>query len=415
MPKIEGDIKKRWLMLALVNMVLLLVVYGAIMIGFGFFAVDADRRMVEDGASAYGEQLAARDVDELLAACEGKGVAAAAIENPNYIYAVYTARSNGGYEIKSNSAFIENAAPVIGGTLRTTQRESINGHEFITYTAPIAETLNFNYIKIFAPIDASIESERFIGIYSIPFAVAFLIIGVVVSLVWGYIEIKPVMEGYYKQKSFINDMSHEIRTPLAIIKGNLENITAIPDAKIGDVRESIDECLSEVDYMTDISSGLLNIVKGENKSAKKDITMSDAVNEFVEIYSDTVSISGKSFVASVDSCDMYVDREKVKQLLSILIDNAVKYTREGDRINVKLKNTKDGCVLYVSDTGIGVSKNELELIFDRFYRAENAKDIQGTGLGLAIAKSVVESMNGSIKAVPNIPNGLEIIAQFKRS
>ena len=110
-----------------------------------------------------------------------------------------------------------------------------------------------------------------------------------------------------------------------------------------------------------------------------------------------------------------LDRDKVKQLVSILLDNAVKYTRPGDRINVKLKNTaRGGCALVVADTGIGVPKGDEEKIFDRFYRASNVGEIQGTGLGLAIAKTIVESLGGTIAARANAPSGLEITVDFPR-
>ena len=124
--------------------------------------------------------------------------------------------------------------------------------------------------------------------------------------------------------------------------------------------------------------------------------------------------ANKALLANIESCYIPVDREKIKQLASVLIENAVKYTREGDRITVRLKNTKDGCVFTVSDTGIGVPKAEQESIFDRFYRAENAKEVPGTGLGLSIAKAIVEGMGGSIRASSNIPGGLEITCVFKR-
>ena len=127
------------------------------------------------------------------------------------------------------------------------------------------------------------------------------------------------------------------------------------------------------------------------------------------------TMNNKSLVANLEACDMPVEREKIKQLASVLSENAIKYTREGDRINVKLKNTKDGCVLTVSDTGIGVPKNEIDSIFNRFYRGENAKDIPGTGLGLSIAQAIAEGMGGSIKAFNNVPCGLEVVVQLKRS
>ena len=142
--------------------------------------------------------------------------------------------------------------------------------------------------------------------------------------------------------------------------------------------------------------------------------MSDVMSETVDMFADMATMANRALIANIEYCDIPVDREKIKQLASVLIENAVKYTREGDRITVRLKNTKDGCVFTVADTGIGVPKAELESIFDRFYRADNAKDIPGTGLGLSIAKAIVEGMGGTISAASNVPCGLEINCRFKR-
>ena len=253
-----------------------------------------------------------------------------------------------------------------------------------------------------------------ISLNSIPFAVAFIVAAVVFSFVWGYIAIKPIMTDYVKQKDFINDMSHEIRTPLAVIKGNLENVLASPDATVAEQSEMLYQSLDEVDYMTDISSGLLNIVRGKSAGRSKETKMSDVVSETVDMFADMATMANKALIANIEYCDIAVDREKIKQLASVLIENAVKYTREGDRISVRLKNTKDGCVFTVADTGIGVPKAELESIFDRFYRAGNVKDVPGTGLGLSIAKAIVEGMGGTIKASACIPCGLEITCVFKK-
>ena len=166
--------------------------------------------------------------------------------------------------------------------------------------------------------------------------------------------------------------------------------------------------------MSDISSGLLNIVRGKSAGRSKETKMSDVMSETVDMFADMATMANRALIANIEYCDIPVDREKIKQLASVLIENAVKYTREGDRITVRLKNTKDGCVFTVADTGIGVPKAELESIFDRFYRADNAKDIPGTGLGLSIAKAIVEGMGGTISAASNVPCGLEINCRFKR-
>ena len=180
-------------------------------------------------------------------------------------------------------------------------------------------------------------------------------------------------------------------------------------------RESLRECVSEVEYMTDISAGLLNIVRAGNRNVGKDGNVSETVSSVVDMYADLANMDDKALIARIDSTQLSLDRDKVKQLVSILLDNAVKYTRPGDRINVKLKNTaRGGCALVVADTGIGVPKGDEEKIFDRFYRASNVGEIQGTGLGLAIAKTIVESLGGTIAARANAPSGLEITVDFPR-
>ena len=105
-----------------------------------------------------------------------------------------------------------------------------------------------------------------------------------------------------------------------------------------------------------------------------------------------------------------MDGEKLKQLLIILLENAVKYTRDGDKIKVSLKKIDNAYALSVADTGIGIADGEEEKIFDRFYRSENAKNQQGSGLGLAIAKTIVEEVGGKIYATHNIPQGIVVTA-----
>lgn len=410
--KLDKNIRKRLLSYIIANMLLLLVVFGALMAGFVVFAARADVKAVENGASAYAAQLKACTLEELMDLCQGS-ISRADLENPAYSFGIYTVRGDNSYGFYCKDAFLVQNNPSIGGRSDTFEDERIGGRDFVTYTTSVKDNAGA-YIKVFAPVDFRAEAVHTVKVYSVPFSIAFVVLCVVISLMLGYIEIRPITENYYKQKNFINDMSHEIRTPLAIIRGNLENVLAAPDATVAQVSEGIAECLDEVDYMNNMSSGLLSIVKGGSKSLKREAYLSDTVSESVESVAELASMSNKSLIACVDNCDMSVDKEKIKQLMSVLLENALKYTDEGDMIKVRLKNVKEGCVLVVSDTGIGVGKNELESIFDRFYRAENVGDRQGTGLGLSIAKSIAESMNGTIKANHNVPKGLEIMVTLKR-
>ena len=416
MVSVDRDIKKRWMVFALVNLLLVLLIVGALIAGFVAYVATSQREVLRDGVRDYAEAIASLGVDGVRGAMTGSS--ALVMDSPEYRFALYTV-SGGSVMIETTDDFLERNAPILGGRAGVNTTESVGGHSFETYTAAVmtsdagAETRY--YVKVFAPCDNLNEAMDEVSVYCIPFVIAFIVVAVVFSFVWGYIAIKPIMTDYVKQKDFINDMSHEIRTPLAVIKGNLENVLASPEATVGEQAEMLYQSLEEVDYMTDISSGLLNIVRGRSAGKSKETKMSDVVSETVDMFADMATMANKALIANIEYCDIAVDREKIKQLASVLIENAVKYTREGDRITVRLKNSKDGCVFTVSDTGIGVPKAELESIFDRFYRAENVKSVPGTGLGLSIAKAIVEGMGGTIKASSNIPSGLEITCVFKRA
>lgn len=409
---LDKDIKKRWLTFVFVNLALILLIFGALMAGFAAYVTKAQSGALKDDIKEFAEALAAKTRSELELACEN-GLPFAE-DRPNLSFALYVLRENGSLGMVSNSTFISGCNPELAGRTNEFRSEEIGGLSFITYAVALGGESD-SYVKVFAADDWLVSAGTDVKLYSIPFILCFVLIAVAFSFIWGYLSIKPIVSGYIKQKNVINDMSHEIRTPLAVIKGNIENVLAAPNAAVSDVSEVLESCLDEVDYMTDISSGLLSIVKGQSKTARKENRLSDVVSETVDMFADMATMANKALVANIEACDIQVDREKIKQLTSVLIENAVKYTREGDRISVRLKNAKDGCVLTVSDTGIGVPKNEIDNIFDRFYRGGNVKDIPGTGLGLSIAQSIAEGMGASIKAVCNVPCGLEIIVHFKRT
>ena len=415
MVNVDRDIKKRWMVFALVNLGLVILIFGALIAGFGAYVATEQRDQLRDGVREYAQELAALGYDELRSVINSNS--ALTLDAPEYRFALYTV-TGGDVMIETSDDFLSNNSPSLGGRANEHRTENVGGHTFETYTVqtfPSEEDGAYHYVKVFAVCDSLTAALDEISVYCIPFVIAFIVVAVVFSFVWGYIAIKPIMTDYVKQKDFINDMSHEIRTPLAVIKGNLENVLASPDSTVSEQSEMLYASLEEVDYMTDISSGLLNIVRGRSASRGKETKMSDVISETVDMFADMATMANKALIANIEYCDLPVDREKIKQLASVLIENAVKYTAEGDRITVRLKNTKDGCVFTVTDTGIGVPKGDLETIFDRFYRAENAKDIPGTGLGLSIAKAIVEGMGGSIKAAANVPCGLEITCVFKNN
>lgn len=240
MVRVDRDIKKRWLLFALINLVLILLVFGSLISGFGVYISTEQQDAVRDGVRSYAVGIAALGVAEIKDMLGGS--TSALYGSPEYYFALYTV-TDGNVMIETADEFIDVNRPALGGRVGENRREEIAGHWFETYTAsvipPDGGSESAYYVKVFAPCDSLVAALDEISLYSIPFAIAFIVIAVVFSFVWGYIAIKPIMTDYIKQKDFINDMSHEIRTPLAVIKGNLENVLASPEAKVSEQAEML--------------------------------------------------------------------------------------------------------------------------------------------------------------------------------
>ena len=289
------------------------------------------------------------------------------------------------------------------GILNEASIENIAGTDYMIYEFSAGENY---YVKLAMPY---IDTHK----YYVDFSISLVVFIIIAALICGiviFIYDKFILENIKKQQEFVNDMSHEIRTPLTIIKGNLENSLAVPNSTIMDVAENIESSIREVDHLTSLSQNLLNIVSTTRTAVnkKKTYNLSEMISDVLDVYSDIISGSEKTLIANIDSIEAVVDSEKIKQLVIILLENAVKYTSKGDKIRVQLKRHEDAFELIVSDTGRGIDENDKEKIFERFYRGANAKSENGTGLGLSIAKEIVESHNGRISASNNIPNGLVI-------
>ena len=222
---------------------------------------------------------------------------------------------------------------------------------------------------------------------------------------------RPVVNAIRQQKEFIHDMTHEIRTPLTVIRGNMENMLASPDSTVLQMSDLVENTLEEVQHITTLSQDLMRSVSAPAANPKNSSDASEIILGVLEVYGEIIGDSNKTLIANVQSATTVMEAEKVKQLAIILLENAVKYTNDKDKIKVSLKSADGGCILSVADTGVGIAEGDEEKIFQRFYRGENVKTSKpGTGLGLAIARSMVEEVGGRIYATPNIPSGLIVTA-----
>lgn len=209
--------------------------------------------------------------------------------------------------------------------------------------------------------------------------------------------VRPVAESYEKQKQFITDANHELKTPLTLVMTNLD----ILEAEIGE-NEWLSDIRSEGERMSALVNQLVVLARMDEDRTNpemqsfslSDITM-DVVSEFQMLAQDR----GKSMAAQIDPKVDYVgDETAVRRVVSILLDNAVKYCDDGGSIGLRLEKKKHP-VLYVENTYADVGGTELDRLFDRFYRADKARTFTGGfGVGLSIAKAIVTQHRGEINA-----------------
>ena len=210
--------------------------------------------------------------------------------------------------------------------------------------------------------------------------------------------IKPVQESFDKQKQFIADASHELKTPLAVIMASSEALESNPEET-----KWLENIKTESERMNKLISDLLELAKSEAVDDKSEFVLSNlskTVEKSVLTFEGIMFEKGITLDYSIDDdIELEMNEFKIQQLVSILVDNAIKHCEKGGTIGVELKKDKD-IVLSVSNTGEGIPKGEEEKIFERFYRADDSRNRNENryGLGLAIAKNIATSHNAEISA-----------------
>lgn len=210
--------------------------------------------------------------------------------------------------------------------------------------------------------------------------------------------IKPVIQSFNKQKKFITDASHELKTPIAVIMANAEALENEPKET-----KWLNNIKYESERMNDLISDLLDLAKLENGVSKENYNMnnlSKVVETSLLTFESLIYEKKIKFDYNVQKdINMCCNSNQIKQLVAILIDNAINHSPKDDGdINVILKKEKNDIILNVSNKGDEIPKDLQEKIFERFYRGDESRnrDSNRYGLGLAIAKNIVINHNGKI-------------------
>ena len=246
--------------------------------------------------------------------------------------------------------------------------------------------------------------------------VAFLgyaLICLVVVFVAGKI-IRPVAESYEKQKRFITDAGHEIKTPLSIIGANVDLMELE-----GCRSESLEEINKQTDRLTKLTNDLVFLAKMEEKGEKLqkiDFPLSEMVGEVADSFKVLAETKQKRLNVSVEPMiSMNGNDNGIYQLINILLDNAIKYSPEQSSILLSLeKKGRVAVIRVINDTVTPKKKEELPLLFDRFYRSDSSRSSKtgGHGIGLSIAKAVIEAHGGKIYASLADERKIQITAEL---
>ncbi|WP_102379386.1 sensor histidine kinase [Raoultibacter timonensis] len=327
---------------------------------------------------------------------------------PNDTYGIYA----------SYPEFIENL-PFDSNVLNTPYLVEQDGHHYraINYQLEGGES-GASYMQAIANVDSEIAIlDQFIAML-----VAGLVVALAISAGASYLlsrmTLRPIADAWAKQTEFVQNASHELRTPLTVIRTTQELLLDDPHARIVDKFEDITLTIEEAERLSRLTESLLVLTAtdaGHLDLETSNVDLRELCTEIVSAYGDIALMQEKTL--ALDECgDATVrgDRDKLRQLLAILLDNALKYTGEGDAVRLSVASQGSEAVVTVKDTGIGIDEGDLERVFDRFYRADTARSREtgGSGLGLPIAKGIAEAHGGTIRLENVEPRGIAAVVRL---
>lgn len=222
--------------------------------------------------------------------------------------------------------------------------------------------------------------------------------------------VRPIAQSYEKQKRFITDAGHELKTPITIINADADVLEeTVPES------EWIQDIHKQTARLSTLTNNLIYLSRMEEESAKPPMIafpLSEVVSDTAQPFSTVARTQAQSFSTDVQPLlSMTGDEASIRKLVTILLDNAVKYTPKGGRIALALRRGGRTIRLSVENTAEGLQKGNMDRLFDRFYRTDASRNSEtgGFGLGLAVAKAVTEAHGGKIHA--SSPDGKSLVVE----
>lgn len=271
------------------------------------------------------------------------------------------------------------------------------------------------YMAVFLDCRQEIRSIWLIAALSLIAMVVCIIIVYIVVVLFSRRAIDPVVRASEKQKQFITDAGHELKTPITVIATCLK----VLEMENGPQKWN-DKAKAQTEKLTKLVNSLVSLSRMDEEDSPLRLSrfpVSDAVRETAESFADFAASAGHTLTLAIEPDLTYCgDEYAVRQLVSILLDNAVKYAAPDTPITVSFKKAKRGVLLRTANVcAAPVEPQQLDRLFDRFYRADPARSgsSESFGIGLSIARSIVEGHKGTIRAECRDGRTIEFIAELR--
>lgn len=215
-------------------------------------------------------------------------------------------------------------------------------------------------------------------------------------------------QSFNRERQFIGDVAHELKTPIATLKSGVEVVLSKKRQK-EDYQKALKETLIDVDRMSSLINNILDLAWiGSDKGIinYKVFDLSESLSDLVEI---AIKLGGQKNIKVKSNIEagikLFGDEGKITRAILNVIDNAIKYTKSNGDVFVSLKKLENNITIEVKDNGVGISKNDMGHVFDRFYRGSKTSKTIGSGLGLSISLGIIQAHNGEVGIKSELGNG----------